>query len=62
MIKLILFFEFMNQEIYHLKLVTLGPLASGKTCLIKRYCEENYEQSYIPTIGVDYGIKYFHTK
>lgn len=47
---------------YHLKLITLGSLSSGKTCLIKRYCEEDFEKSYIPTIGVDYGIKYFDTR
>ena len=43
----------------HLKLVTYGPKMSGKTCLIKRYCEKIFENDYHPTVGVDYGIKYF---
>ena len=61
-IQIIIFFiNLMNRDICHIKLVTMGPLSSGKTCLIKRYCEEDYEPCYIPTIGVDYGIKYFDT-
>jgi len=32
----------------------------GKSCLIKRYCEEKFVQKYISTIGVDYGVKCVH--
>ena len=29
----------------------------GKSCLIKKYCEPSrFASSYIPTIGVDYGV------
>lgn len=35
----------------------MGDQAVGKSCLIKRYCEEKFVQKYIPTIGVDYGVK-----
>jgi len=35
----------------------MGDTAVGKSCLIKRYCEEKFVQKYIPTIGVDYGVK-----
>ena len=31
--------------------------ATGKSCLIKRYCEERFVQRYISTIGVDFGVK-----
>ena len=31
---------------FHLKMVTLGPKKSGKTCLIKRYCESKFEEEY----------------
>ena len=39
------------------KVITLGSNASGKSCLIKRFCEERFVSKYIPTIGVDYGVK-----
>lgn len=29
----------------------------GKSCLIKRYCENKFVARYISTIGVDYGVK-----
>lgn len=29
----------------------------GKSTLIKRYCESRFVQKYIPTIGIDYGVK-----
>ena len=41
----------------HFKLVTLGDEDTGKTCLIKAYCEERFEGKYIPTIGLDYGLR-----
>src|SRR5690242_13745837 len=59
-------------EIVCMKIVSLGSTAVGKTCLIKRYCEErigsvhwmnyllNLEQfvgKYLSTIGIDYGVK-----
>lgn len=35
----------------------------GKSCLIKKYCEKNrFVSNYIPTIGVDYGVKATTTK
>jgi DnaJ family protein C protein 27 len=34
----------------------MGNAACGKSCLIKRYCEEKV-QKYISTIGVDFGVK-----
>lgn len=35
----------------------MGMAGVGKSCLIKRYCEEKFVQKYISTIGVDYGVK-----
>jgi DnaJ family protein C protein 27 len=40
-----------------LKLISLGSDCSGKSCLIKRYCEDRFFPKYVPTIGVDYGVK-----
>jgi len=35
----------------------MGDAASGKSCLVKRYCEERFVSKYISTIGIDYGVK-----
>jgi len=41
----------------HLKILSIGDMGVGKSCLIKRYCENRFISKYIPTIGVDYGVK-----
>ena len=30
---------------------------SGKSCLIKNYCEGRYVRKYLPTVGIDYGVR-----
>lgn len=40
-----------------IKVLSIGSAGSGKSCLIKRYCEERFVTKYIATIGVDYGVK-----
>jgi DnaJ family protein C protein 27 len=35
----------------------MGNASTGKSCIIKRFCEERFVSKYIPTIGVDYGVK-----
>lgn len=40
-----------------IKILSIGPPACGKSCIIKRYCEEKFTQEYISTIGIDYGVK-----
>ena len=40
-----------------IKIISVGNSLSGKSCLIKRYCEGKFVQRYITTIGVDYGVK-----
>ena len=47
---------------HHVKLLSVGELECGKTCLIKRYCEQRFEPLYVPTIGIDYGIKKLRDK
>jgi len=39
------------------KVMSLGSATVGKSTLIKRYCESRFVQKYIPTIGIDYGVK-----
>jgi DnaJ family protein C protein 27 len=38
-------------------LISVGDTKTGKSCIIKRYCEGRFVQKYITTIGVDYGVK-----
>jgi len=40
-----------------IKIISMGAPGVGKSCLIKRYCEEKFVAKYIGTIGVDYGVK-----
>jgi DnaJ family protein C protein 27 len=40
-----------------LRVVACGESLAGKSCLIKRFCEGKFVPRYIPTIGVDYGVK-----
>uniref|UniRef100_A0A7S0RSD0 Uncharacterized protein n=1 Tax=Chlamydomonas leiostraca TaxID=1034604 RepID=A0A7S0RSD0_9CHLO len=44
-------------KLFRIKVISMGEQATGKSCLIKRYCEDKFIQKYIPTIGVDYGVK-----
>ena len=40
-----------------ISVTTMGRVECGKTCLIKRYCEGRFENRYIPTIALDYGMQ-----
>eukprot|EP00906_Rhabdomonas_costata_P037141 RCo052211 len=40
-----------------MKIISMGDAGVGKSCLIKRYCEERFVSRYVTTIGVDYGVK-----
>lgn len=40
-----------------IKIISIGAGGCGKSCLIKRFCEERFVSKYIATIGVDYGVK-----
>eukprot|EP00775_Hariotina_reticulata_P004873 gene4873-5118_t len=46
-----------RNRVLRIKLISLGDTGVGKSCLIKRYCEEKFISKYITTIGVDYGVK-----
>jgi DnaJ family protein C protein 27 len=39
------------------KVVIAGDVGIGKTCLIRRFCEGKFDPRYIPTVGVDYGVR-----
>ena len=38
------------------KVISIGDSEVGKSCLIKRYCEDKFHK-YVSTIGVDFGVK-----
>lgn len=52
----------MASEQLLIKILTIGDPEVGKSCLIKRYCEGRFVSRYIPTIGVDYGVKKMNIK
>lgn len=39
-----------------IKIISLGDASSGKSCIIKRYCEKRFVPKYMQTIGIDYGV------
>jgi DnaJ family protein C protein 27 len=40
-----------------IKVISMGEERVGKSCLIKRFCEEKFVDKYVPTIGIDFGVK-----
>ena len=45
------------KDLLRIKIITMGDAGCGKSCLVKRYCEERFVSKYISTIGIDYGVK-----
>ncbi|KAJ8322070.1 hypothetical protein KUTeg_000541 [Tegillarca granosa] len=39
-----------------IKIISMGNAESGKSCIIKRYCEKRFVHKYLATIGIDYGV------
>ncbi|KAL0232121.1 hypothetical protein PCE1_003117 [Barthelona sp. PCE] len=39
------------------KVLTVGDVKTGKSALIKQYCENRFVSQYLMTIGIDYGVK-----
>lgn len=47
-----------NQSYDHLaKLLIIGDSGVGKTNILLRFCEDNFNQSHLTTIGIDFKIK-----
>ena len=44
-------------KLLRIKIITMGDCATGKSCIVKRFCEERFVSKYISTIGIDYGVK-----
>jgi Ras-related protein Rab-1A len=48
----------MNPEYdYLFKLLLIGDSGVGKSCLLLRFAEDTYTDSFIATIGVDFKIR-----
>ncbi len=45
------------QKEYLFKLVIIGDASTGKSSLLRRYCENTFADKYVCTIGVDFQIK-----
>lgn len=45
-----------SDHLLRLKIISLGNVSVGKSCLIKRYCEKRFVSKYMATIGIDYGV------
>ncbi|XP_026676341.1 ras-related protein Rab-1A [Diaphorina citri] len=39
------------------KILVLGDSNVGKTCIVHRFCDETYYDTYISTIGIDFKQK-----
>jgi Ras-related protein Rab-1A len=42
---------------YLFKIVIIGQSGTGKSCLLRRYCDNTFSDSFISTIGVDFQNK-----
>lgn len=43
---------------YLYKLIIIGEVSTGKSCITLRFTDEQFNSSSIPTIGVDFKSKY----
>uniref|UniRef100_A0A674BZY6 RAB34, member RAS oncogene family b n=1 Tax=Salmo trutta TaxID=8032 RepID=A0A674BZY6_SALTR len=41
------------------KVIVVGDVAVGKTCLISRFCKDSFDKNYKATIGVDFEMERF---
>ncbi|XP_068706699.1 dnaJ homolog subfamily C member 27-like isoform X1 [Montipora foliosa] len=45
-----------NKPAIRIKIISMGNAETGKSCIIKRYCEKRFVSKYMTTIGIDYGV------
>lgn len=42
---------------YTVKLIVIGDSGVGKTNILLRYCDSDFKNNYVATIGVDFKVK-----
>ncbi|KRX10339.1 P-loop containing nucleoside triphosphate hydrolase [Pseudocohnilembus persalinus] len=48
---------YQNDYDYMLRLLIVGNSSVGKTCLLRRFSEGQFNQNFIPTVGIDFAVK-----
>lgn len=46
-----------NEYHFLLKVLVVGDSGVGKTCLIQRYCKDEFFTNYLSTIAIDFKLK-----
>ena len=49
--------EIDNSDILKFKLIVVGDQNTGKTCILNRFANNNFQENYQATIGLDFQIK-----
>ena len=42
---------------YMYKVLIVGNSGVGKTAFLMRYCDDNFSQSFVATVGIDFKVK-----
>ncbi|KAH0796026.1 GTP-binding protein YPTM2 [Histomonas meleagridis] len=46
----------MNKQM-QMKFIVIGESSVGKTCIVTRFCDNAFDESFLTTVGVDFKIK-----
>ncbi|UJR37842.1 hypothetical protein I4U23_030532 [Adineta vaga] len=46
-----------SSEVFHFKILIIGESSVGKSSLMTRFVDETFQQTFFPTIGVDFKVR-----